>query len=179
MTADSRLGAGFPTWFGASAVREACGAPKVVFHGTAIQGTTYDAPAAGLPLRAFTAFDPGHLGAVTESTDAKEGFWFTDDVGRAQSAAQEALDVGHGDSAYIYRVFLRIERPYLIEDVRQLSPSEVAFVAKAARRRGHDGLICLQGEGEGADYLVFLPTQIKSAHANVGAFDPVQDSICA
>lgn len=173
------LGPGLRAWFGDSAVRLVGGVPRLVYHGTAIKGTTFDTPARALPRGAFTIFDRAHLGAVTESSDAEVGFWFTSDEDRAWMAAEEAKAVGHGDSAYVYRVFLRILKPLIIPNVRDLDPEEVAEIAIAARSEGYDGLIFNQGEGEGTDYLVFHPNQIKSAHANVGTFDLHRGCICA
>jgi len=167
------------TWFGASVVRAKEGGAQVVFHGTAVQGPTFDTPASQLPFGAFRVFDLEQRGAVTESSDARVGFWFTTDQNRARAAAMDAKEVGHGDSAYVYQVFLRILRPYRVSDVRELDPETVAVLAQSARDHGYDGLVFEQGEGQGIDFLVFDPSQIKSANANCGQFDPHDPDICA
>lgn len=169
----------FLSWFGESQVVDAAARPRIVYHGTAVSATTFDAPPGALPRGAFTVFDREYLGAVTESSDSRAGFWFTADKDRAWAAAQEAKACGHGDSAYVYAVFLRIRRPLVTREIRALSPAQVAKLAKAAHGKGHDGLIFTRGEGVGSDFLVFEPTQIKSAVANIGLFDSDNPCICA
>lgn len=169
----------FLSWFGESQMVDAAARPRIVSHGTAVSGTTFDAPAGALPRGAFTVFDREYLGAVTDSSDSRVGFWFTSDEDRAWAAARDAKDCCHGDSAYVYAVFLRILRPLVTRDIRALLPAQVAKLAKGARAKGHDGLIFTRGEGVGTDFLVFESTQIKSAVANIGLFHPDNPCICA
>ena len=166
-------------WFANSAVCGRDGKPLPVFHGTAVKGTTFDTPAGRLPKRAFTVFDLKQMGSVSGASDAKVGFLFTSCEDRARAAASDALAVMHGDSAYIYTVYLRISRPLFVRDVRSLSPRQVAAAARGAIKAGHDGLIFECGEGPAPDYLVFDPSQIKSVDANSGAYDPGNPCICA
>lgn len=168
----------FRAWFGSSQVTDADG-PMVVFHGTAVQGTTFDTPIGSLPRGAFTEFAHHYLGAVSDTSDSRIGFWFTADRGRARNAAHDATACMHGDSAYIYEVFLRIERPFVIPDVRTLAPEEVVSLAAQARASGHDGLIFRKGEGSQPDFVVFSSNQVKSAVANQGTYDLTNPSICA
>lgn len=165
----------FSAWFSTSHVVEPDGSPKVVYHGTAVQGTTYDTPRGQLPAGAFTAFDKDRCGSVTESSDAKAGFWFSASERRATDAAAEAKSVGSG-SAYVYEVFLSLKNPLVLDNVCDYEPSEVAKLARNAKKAGHDGLLFERGEYVEPDYLVFEPTQIKSVH-NSGAFDPVDPDI--
>lgn len=163
-------------WFGGSCVTDSSGAPVAVYHGTAIDGTTYDTPVGSLPRGAFTVFDKEYCGSVTDSSDARSGFWFTASRERAQDAAADALAEAGSGSAYVYEVFLSIANPMVIDDIRGLEPREVAQLAAEARCAGQDGLLFTRGEYGPPDYLVFEPTQIKSVH-NSGAFDPVDPAI--
>lgn len=165
----------FSAWFGTSRVVEVDGAPKVVYHGTVVQGATYDTPRGQLPAGAFTEFDKTRCGFVTESSDAKAGFWFSASEERARVAASEAKAVGSG-SAYVYEVFLSLKNPLVLDNVCDYEPSDVAKLARKAKKAGHDGLLFERGEYGAPDYLVFEPTQIKSVH-NSGAFDPVDPDI--
>lgn len=164
-------------WLGQSCLRRD-GRPLQLLHGSAVEGTTYDAQPGRLPAKAFTRFDPDKRGSVTESSDAQVGFWFTTSEERADMAAAEAAAVaGHCHSSYVFRVYLKVERPLVLGNVCDYDPAEVAKLANAARRNGHDGVIFEQGERGGIDVLVFKPGQIKSADCNSGLYDPESDDI--
>jgi hypothetical protein len=159
----------FRRWFGESKVVDGAGRPLVVFHGT---GATFD------------TFDKKMRGFVTESSDSKTGFFFTSSLQRAEDAAQdaawmtkpEAWSRPAPDAARVMRVYLKMERPLVRYDMQD-DPADTARIIRAAKRAGHDGLIWMQGERGGRDYVVFEPTQIKSATGNRGTFDPADPRI--
>lgn len=165
----------FQSWFGNSSVVNADGTPRIVFHGTAIQGTTFDARPGELPVGAFVEFDQTLLGQVTESSDAKAGFWFSACEHRACDAAREAQTI-LGGSSYVYEVFLRLQRPLVLKNVCDYDPADVLDLATEARAAGHDGLIFEEGEYGPPDFLVFDPTSIKSV-LNSGDFNPTDPDI--
>ena len=159
----------FQRWFGESKVVDGAGRPLVVFHGT---GATFD------------TFDKKMRGFVTESSDSKTGFFFTSSLQRAEDAAQdaawmtkpEAWSRPAPDAARVMRVYLKMERPLVRYDMQD-DPADTARIIRAAKRAGHDGLIWMQGERGERDYVVFEPTQIKSATGNRGTFDPADPRI--
>lgn len=165
----------FKRWFGDSKVVDAEGRPLVVYHGTA--GIRDDLAKQG-SIPAFDEFSPRRRGSVTGSSDARSGFWFTTSKERAMVAAEEATAVaaesrrGPARREHILSMFLRMENPLRLGDVRALEPAEVASIARRAKALGHDGVIFEAGERGGSDYLVFGQAQIKSADSNSGAFDP-------
>jgi hypothetical protein len=140
------------------------GNPLAVYHGTVVDGTTFDTKPGQLPRGAFTEFSKGMLGSVTGSSDSKVGFWFSSDQDRAWDAAGEAKAVSEDStkSAYVYEVYLNIQNPLVLDSIVDMDPADVARIARKAKRDGHDGLIFTKGEGSGSDYLVFEPNQIKS-----------------
>ena len=161
----------FVDWYRGSRAVDVKGRPLVLFHGTVVQGTTFDTPPGELPSRAFTEFDLDWSGSVSQSSDAREGFWFSSSRDRALTAAVEAKRASGGGSAYVYEVFLALRNPFVVASIAGLEPVQVARLARKARAHGHDGLIFEKGEfDEGADYLAFSPKAIKSANANSGAF---------
>lgn len=151
-------GRAFEAWFGSSEIVDERGAPLPAFHGTAAD---------------ITAFDRRRLGEVTETSDAKLGFWFAGNPDRANLAAEDAQAVTADDSgANVLPVFLRMERPYheygsVYETLSD--PEASARTIRRARRAGHDGVIFYNGEG-GTNFVVFEADQIKSAIGNVGTF---------
>lgn len=155
----------FKRWFGNSKVVDGNGAPLVVYHGT---------------VSGFEEFDKAHLGKVTGSSDSKVGFWFTSDREHAREFASEAKHLADDDmlDAEILETYLKIENPFVVDDIQDLVPSDVAKIARKAKKGGHDGIIFTRGEkGLGSNYLVFEPTQIKSATDNSGEYDPTDPSI--
>lgn len=161
----------FWRWFGESLVVDHAGRPLVVYHGTAIEGRS----GAG-----FTTFSKARCGEVTETSDAKLGFWFSSSLEVARRFASDALAVrGDGYSADLYEVYLRAARPWLAPryagaDTRDLAdPAVTARIIRQARMSSHDAV---RLSIEGGAWVVFEPTQIKSATRNSGAFLP--DSGC-
>ena len=48
---------------------------------------------------------------------------------------------------------------------------------EAFQADGHDGIIGVDKDGKQIEFVAFKPTQIKSATANKGTFDPTKPSI--
>lgn len=142
----------FWRWFKDSAVKDEQGRPLVVYHGTADD---------------FAVFDKSKRGSVSETSDSKLGFFFSDSVERANRAAEDA---GYPGGENVMPIYLKLDNP-LVHNAKQGMPSETARIIRAAIKKGHDGVIFSQGERGGADYVVFEPEQIKSAAGNDGSFD--------
>ena len=168
----------FRKWFGDSKVVDAKGEPLVVHHGTA--GLQDDFEPQG-SVRPFDAFDKSRLGSVSGSHDSKAGIWFSDSVDRARMAGRDAsavADDGNHYKPHVLDVYLSMKNPLVVDDISEHSTLGVARLAAKAKRDGRDGIIFKKGErpaelggAGGSDYLVFEPTQIKSATDNNGQFD--------
>jgi hypothetical protein len=171
----------FKAWFGLSKVVDEAGAPLRVMHGS---------PA---DFRIFLPGGPGWRDRGWKGgAMSGPGVWFTD----LQEDVPAAHHVGGGARGFvpgtsIYPVFLKIERPLLIDDRLSLEWAREAFaggslefpqildpswVERVRENRDYDGII-FRGEalgwGPGSnEYIVFEPTQVKSALGNRGTFDP-------
>jgi len=142
----------FRRWFGNSRVVDADGNPLVVYHGSAEPG--------------ITEFEPGRR---------EPGSWFT--TNRRTAGQYVGMD---GD---ITSAYLRAENPMVVEFTDDMTPmvngQESAIdtnegFAEQAERQGYDSVHFPEGNfSEDAEtWVVFDPTQIKSATGNVGTFDP-------
>lgn len=156
----------FRSFFGASKIVSPSGAPLVVYHGT--------------PDGRFERFSDRHKGTRSGHAPADVGYHFTDDPGRADAYSRGyeaalhdvATDVlGHAPAAVsvppaasIVPVVLRMERPLHVGPAETID--RVAIMA--AQSEGHDGIVA--DHGDGREYVVFEPTQIKSIF-NTGAWD--------
>src|SRR5690606_23831054 len=65
---------------------------------------------------------------------------------------------------------------HLVDSRGRFDDAKVATWISKLKRKGHDGVI-LQGGDTYREFMVFDPTQIKSATGNSGAFDPSNPSI--
>ena len=163
----------FKDWFGESKVVDDQGKPLVVYHGT---------------NNDFTKFKQSSRGVLGS------GIYFADSPERASSYAQRESTGGN-----LVAVFLQIEKPLIVEggegyDVllnaiygrtsvakkRAASQGSISYIVTSAdirrlRDMGHDGVIWKHKSGD--EYLVFEPTQIKSAIGNKGTFDPSNPDI--
>lgn len=168
----------FKKWFGESKVVDEKGEPLVVYHGT--------------PSGGFSEFAKRGDGPITGHPVASHGYFFTD-----IPANTEAYTSLPGSS--VVPTYLTMKKPKVVNMYREPAligahtknrmpdPVEVANFIRKAKAAGHDGLI-LEGGKSWTDekgivhpayreFMVFEPTQIKSAIANSGKFDPKNPSI--
>lgn len=154
----------FKRWFGdwqnhpenASKVVNEDGTPKVVYHGTGSN---------------FNAFDPLRQGE--NYPQGEGGFFFTTSRKSAENYAALHDKEGKGR---VVEAYLSIRNPYEVTaygDYVQ-APAEKyddhrSEYLNEAERQGCDGII-VKGE-KSTLYVVFDPTQIKSATDNIGTFD--------
>ena len=132
----------FKAWFGDSKVVDAAGAPLVVYHGTKGKFTSFLTPA-----------------------------WFTPNP---HSADMFSADWGDGErtsESKVISVFIRIENPVHTDEWEVTEPNEEMFKRfEHWKQEGRDGIIFTSPEGE-IEYIVFDPSQIKSATNNNGEYD--------
>lgn len=142
----------FKRWFGDSKVVDANGEPLVVYHGTTID---------------FDTFDSSKIGS---STGNGGGFWFAESLKASKFYGPKTVP------AFVRMTNpMRVTRAEFEDDFG--SPTSWAEYAKD---EGHDGLILEDVQDGGTRstvYAVFDPTQIKSATANRGTFDPADPNI--
>lgn len=159
----------FEKWFGDSKVVDENGEPLVVYHGT------------------DSGFDVFNRSMSGKNSDVKEGFFFSSDIGIAATYGVERVPT-----------YLKMDNPYVLDaEGRDWWSAERTFkdgiryerdtneIAQDAFNAGHDGVI-VRNVIDSADddvlhesdiYVVFDPTQIKSAIGNKGTFDPNDPSI--
>ena len=142
----------FKRWFRDSKVVDESGEPLVVYHGTDAE---------------FEAFDTGL---------DQDGTFFTTN----REAAED-----YGDR--VVGAYLSIQNPLEITEIEW--GEDTALSREEAVARGHDGFIIRDHDVGGAPgedtvfstvgdtYIVFEPTQIKSAAGNRGTFDPSDPSM--
>lgn len=170
----------FKRWFGESEVVDEDGHPLAVYHTTNSD---------------FTVFDREKLGANSKTASqflqatAYTGFWFN------------TASVEHKTGGNAKKVYLSAKRLYEAGTLEGLSndiwdtysqfdyneysgdPDEAEekaageFFAAWLQSRGYDGIVLEDEEFGGTSYVVFEPTQIKSATDNVGTFDPENPDI--
>ena len=151
-----------------SKVVDADGNPLVVYHGTGADFSTFDN-------------GKGATGAITGNPIAKYGFFFSDSPSTGSDYADNA-----GDGANVMPTFLSMAKPYEMDmwnDFRKLSDAKgivqddkvKPFIEKL-KRQGYDGII-LKGGSTYREFMVFEPTQIKSAIGNNGEFDGTNPDI--
>lgn len=139
----------FKKWFGESKVVED-GKPLVVYHGTSAK-----------PSAIGTFRTPAYF---SNSADFAEGF-----------AKQRGFE--GTQPVAVYPVFLKIERPYVLDGYRDGSHFEWdAGDVKRMKAEGFDGVI-IERNGDDNIYTVFDPEQVKSAIGNRGTFDAESGNI--
>ena len=159
----------FKKWFGDSKVVDEKGDPLVVYHGTD---------------QDFDAFSLEKKGKSTDHSPEDVGFHFSDDPEQANlySRSHEfkfirwhEKELGEFPTAFTERqssimpVFLKMENPFLHKGIVD---EKVINLAKA---KGHDSIIISQPNRK--EYVVFNPTQIKSAIGNRGTFEESDPNI--
>lgn len=179
--AASPKSAQFAQWFGKSKVVDAEGQPLVVYHGTV-----------------FDSFYEFKL----EMAEAG-AFFFTDSFDCALSYAGSAATADpvvrskrSSQIAGVYRVYLRMENPLVIDaaggwwgPLIYAGVKGTNKIVKKAKAKGFDGVIFQNIQDWGAEsalekdfplvtvYAVFHPNQIKSATKNSGAYSLTDNDI--
>ena len=162
----------FKTWFGGSKVVDENGAPLVVYHGS----TNFE------PITKFRKGAHGLLGP---------GTYFTND----ERYATDYADKRGAGNGQVIDAYLHMQNPYIVigpdgsvdllkklygEGVarnRQSKQGNINYLVtardtKKIRDLGHDGIIYKIKDIPDAytEYVVFEPTQVKSASKNTGQF---------
>jgi len=159
----------FKRWFGDSKVVDANGDPLVVYHGTKAD---------------FSAFSLEKFGQ-TDGGWAGEGFYFAPNPAEASVyATSMAAPYGSSTGANVMPVFLSAKNPLewrlgSDKDQRiQKKRNELGAkeFAEWVQSQGYDAIHITSpdiGKVKGEDqWVVFRPTQVKSATGNNGNFDP-------
>jgi len=168
----------FKNWFAYSKLLDDEGKPLRLYHATA---------------RDFDRFKPGGL----DPTLSGRAMWFTDDK-EYQPAMHNIGTLREGqfrEGTNVMPVYLKMERPLVIDNLDMLKWAQKAFaggsrefpylmpqkwVDEVRRNDEYDGIILdlpSQERGREREYIVFEPTQIKSAIGNEGTFDPTNPVI--
>lgn len=150
----------FKQWFGdwendpvnASKVVDENGEPKVVYHGTPNE---------------FWSFDKDKIGSTNDSGFWGEGFYFT---------SQEALALHYAGGGRVLPVFLNIRNPHdfafftkeyydHLERFGMFGDKDFSSsrITEELTKEGKDGVIRRDSYDGHAEYVVFSPSQIKSA----------------
>jgi hypothetical protein len=177
----------FKNWFGKSKVTNIFGSPKIVYHGSTKDFDVFKSP---------YDLEPD---SVSERTMAwrtgQQGIYFSDNPTTADAFA------GGSSGAKIIPTYLKIEKPYYINKlktpynrrekslIRRIQdkiekidgPYGSAYIStddvKELKSKGYDGIIASGYKRGEKHYIVFDPTQIKSAIGNQGTFDPTDPRI--
>lgn len=140
----------FWRWFGNSLMRDGAGNPVVVYHATESDITAFNTRGAVENQSFYYGEDNGR------EKDAG-GFFFTPDKTLANDYAETR------PNANIIPVYLKLNNPVYLDE---MSLEEQGNYLREARANGHDGAII----GDGLEYVVFTPEQIKSAIGNNGEY---------
>ena len=114
---------------------------------------------AGEPLMVYH----GTNSDFTEFSAQSNVYWFSDDAAAAQTQGKNVV-----------AAYLNMENPYRWKQ-GDPEPDAKGF-REQLMKQGYDGIIAPSNIGD-YDYIVFNPTQIKSAIGNAGTFDPSNPSI--
>lgn len=165
----------FREWFGSSKVRDENGEPMRMYH-----ITPHD----------FDTFHPGGKEVLDGHPKGQSGraIWFSPDKEEQPAAHNTRTRSGYQPGTNVMPVYLRIERPLLIDSETMMEWARNAFgegssmfpqimLSKwvdAVKEGGYDGIIFKGkdlGWGQNGDeYIAFEPEQIKSAIGNNGDF---------
>lgn len=145
---------GFNDWFGDSKVVNELGEPLRVFHGTRSD---------------VKSFSDEFIGDGHGASDWGEGFYFTNSIVAANHYAE-------GPSGNVMPVYLRLQNPadrsvMMSPRVQDAIDDGMGFesVSEVLAEMGYDGVIVDHDDGN-KEYVVFEPSQIKSAISNSGAY---------
>ena len=186
----------FKRWFGDSKVVDGQGKPLVVYHGTDKDFTTFDAEkpktSGAMHGKGFYFADAA---TASSYSDAPSGGGLVMPVylkmerpfiGKltAKDIALLRKEMPEFDAAYKKFVAEEGTDEYTpsIERLGVLSGNRNEFIQKALRAAGYDGRIVTDEPSApwtdpDTEYVVFEPTQIKSATGNRGTYDPTSPNI--
>lgn len=156
----------FRAWFKDSQVVNDDGSPRIVFHGTAADFDTFDPQA----QYNYHEEDQGH-------------FFFTSDPEEAANYAEYAGQQQSLINKSVMPTYLSLQHPYISEVSGDTDPAthwdqEIWYTGPTAQNRmDYDGVIVKNVDDGKVVYIAFEPTQIKSAIANSGQFDPDNPNI--
>jgi len=170
----------FKRWFGKSEVVDEDGQPLAVYHTTNSD---------------FTVFDREKLGANSKTASqflqatAYTGFWFNTasveqktggNAKKVYLSAKRLYEAGtlEGLSNDIWDTYSQFDYNEYSGDPDEAEEKAAGeFFVAWLQSRGYDGIVLEDEEFGGTSYVVFEPTQIKSATDNVGTFDPQNPDI--
>lgn len=169
----------FKSWFGDSKVVDAEGKPLVMYHATKED------------FSVFKTGKGGYSGHAIWLSPHKEFQPVAHSIGRSIGEMHSYVT-----GAKVMKLFAKIEHPLLLDSLDMVKWAQNTFaggsqnfpqlisdeIVAELRDAGYDGIIFkgteLKGWGKYADeYIVFEPTQIKSATGNRGTFDPTSPNI--
>jgi hypothetical protein len=125
----------FKRWFGDSKVVDAAGKPRVVYHGTARDFTSFSQDAQGDNFGDYEGAFP------------RDGFWFTDTPSNATWYANVSANGLEGERAgspgqQVLPVYLSIQNPYVYDAAMFMEEGEAGIPSQLdLERQGYDGLI--------------------------------------
>lgn len=158
----------FKRWFNGSKVVDANGDPLVVYHGSVTKGVT--------------VFDTTRVTTRSARGDAP-GTYFTSDPMAANNYTRPPGATIKTPRGEVVAAYLRIENPLNITaPIKKYRKQGMSFgdakrKALEALTPEHDGIIFDGDNLNPSEYVVFDPTQIKSATGNNGNFDPTNPDI--
>jgi len=167
----------FKRWFGDSKVVDAEGKPLVVYHGSVARGVTvFDT------TRVTTRSAKGDLAGTYFTSSPEAAYGYTRDFGASLplTGSKAGTKAPRGD---VTQAYLKIENPLnttaAIKKYRKqgLSFGDAKRKALEALTPEHDGVIFDGDKLNPPEYVVFKPTQIKSATDNNGQFDATNPDI--
>ncbi|MEO9231643.1 MAG: LPD38 domain-containing protein [Devosia sp.] len=163
----------FKKWFGNSKIVNEDGTPKVVYHGT-------DAD--------ISTFDKSNIGS--RHPFSKEGFYFTSSTKTASIYADSITNAANGfrpnspfavpvrNGANVIPAYVSLQKPLIINTEDLTSEEKLdeddGRLVRDAKKAGHDGVIIKRERGDEYDHIAvvaFRANQIKST-VNSGMFDP-------
>lgn len=162
----------FRAWFRESMVATEAGQPQVVYRGGATENWRD-----GVPFNEFNSPNGPWAGFFTSDPAVASRF----------AEAQLPLTVRGGAPAGVFPVYLRMERPLVVDaqgrpardfqiDASMLDKADSPLRAQLTSGE-YDGLILRNTSDEGDVFVPLRSEQIKSAIGNSGRFDPTTGSL--
>ena len=157
----------FWKWFKNSAATDKDGKPLVVYHGSVEKGVT--------------EFDTKRVTERTALGDVP-GTYFTTNQNEAGNYTRKK-GASYKERGTVYPAYLKIENPLnTTEDIKKGRKKGLSFgdAKRAAVKKltpEHDGIVFEGNNSVSPEYVVFDPTQIKSATGNLGTFSPETGNI--